>query len=412
MLNRSAVLNILNKRMQSSTASGTGVYIVSTARTPVGSFRSSLADVTAPKLGSIAIKGALEKAGIDPSKVEAVYMGNVLSAGIGQAPARQAALGAGLPVSTTCTTINKVCASGLKAVCTGASEVALGNNALVVCGGMESMSNAPFYVDSGMRKGIAMGNQVLSDSILTDGLWDPKYQCHMGEVTERSASKHSITRKEQDEFAIESYKRAEKAVKSGQFKNEIVPVTIASKKATVVVDEDEEWKRIDFERMGTLRTAFRQENGTITAANASTINDGASAVVLASHDYVKENNLRPVAKIIAYADAECDPVDFPTAPALAIPKVLKKAGLSLSDIDLFEINEAFSAVVIANMKLLAIPHSKVNVAGGAVSLGHPIGSSGCRILVTLTNLLKSGQKGLAAICNGGGGATAMIIEKL
>jgi acetyl-CoA C-acetyltransferase len=401
------VLPNLIKRMQHNQ-----VYIVGAARTPVGSFRSSLSDKTAPELGSIAIKGALEKSKVNPEQIEAIYMGNVLSAGIGQAPARQAALGAGLPTSVICTTVNKVCASGLKAICIAASDILLGQSEIVIGGGMESMSNAPFYVSGGFRKGIAMGNQTLYDSVIYDGLWDPKYQCHMGEVTERSASKHNISRDEQDSFAIQSYKRSEAATKAGQFKNEIIPVSIVNKKTTVVVDEDEEFKRIDFERMSSLKPAFRSESGTITAANASTINDGASAVVLCSSAALEENKLSPLARIIAFADAECDPVDFPTAPALAIPKVLKKANLDIKDIDLFEINEAFSAVVIANMKILNIPHEKVNIAGGAVSLGHPIGSSGCRILVTLVNLLKKGQKGLAAICNGGGGASAMIIEKL
>ena len=401
------VASKLTRRMQH-----TQVYIVGAARTPVGSFRSSLAEKTAVELGSIAIKGALEKSKLKPNQIQAIYMGNVLSAGLGQAPTKQAALGAGLPDSVITTTVNKVCASGLKAVCVAASDIFLGQSDAVIGGGMESMSNAPFYVSGGVRKGIAMGNQTLYDSVIYDGLWDPKYQCHMGEVTERSAAKHKISREDQDSFAIQSYKRSGAAAKSGQFKNEIVPVTIVNKKATIVVEEDEEFKRIDFDRISSLKPAFRSENGTVTAANSSTINDGASAVVLCSSKTVEENRLSPLARIIAFADAECDPVDFPTAPALAIPKVLKKAGLEIKDIDLFEINEAFSAVVIANMKLLNIPHDKVNVAGGAVSLGHPIGSSGCRILVTLVNLLKKGQKGLAAICNGGGGASAMIIEKM
>jgi len=357
---------------------------------------------------AIAIKGALEKANVAPEEVEEVYMGNVVSANSGQSPARQALFGAGCPNSTEATTINKVCASGMKAIMLAAQNIKLGDSSIMVAGGMESMSHVPFYV----KRNVMYGHQELTDGIIKDGLWDVYNQVHMGVCAENTAEKYQIGRSEQDKFAIESYKRSAEAWKSGVFKKEIIPVKIKDRKKEIVISEDEEYKNVNFDKIPVLKPVFKPKDGTVTAANSSTLNDGASAVVLASEAKVQQLGLKPLAEIISFADAACAPIDFPIAPSLAIPKALKKAGLALKDISLFEINEAFSVVVRANKKILNLDPSKVNVAGGAVSLGHPIGSSGCRIVVTLNHLLKSGQYGLASICNGGGAASAIVIKKL
>ncbi|KAI8898180.1 Thiolase, N-terminal domain-containing protein [Globomyces pollinis-pini] len=383
------------------------VVIVSAVRTPTASFGKSLAKFKATELGGFAIKGAIERAGIKPDQVEEVYMGNVVSSGVGQAPARQATLFAGCPESTEATTINKVCASGLKAVMLATQNLQTGSRDVMVAGGMESMSNVPFY----FPRNAAYGHQMAKDGIIHDGLWDPYNNLHMGSCAEGTAKEYGITREQQDEHAITSYKRSAAAVKNGLFKNEIVPITIKGRKGDVIFSEDEEYKNVDFSKVPNLRPAF-EKNGTITAANASTLNDGASALVLMTESKAKELGLKPLARILSYADAATSPKNFAIAPSLAIPKALEKAGLEIKDIDLFEINEAFSTVIRANEKILGLDPSKVNVAGGGVSLGHPIGSSGSRILVSLVHLLKPSQKGLAAICNGGGAASSVVIERL
>ncbi|KAJ3275779.1 erg10, acetyl-CoA C-acetyltransferase [Terramyces sp. JEL0728] len=382
------------------------VVIVSATRTPTGAFGKSLKGLTGPQLGAVAIKGAVEKAGLKPEQIEEVYMGNVVSAGAGQAPARQATLFAGLPESTEATTINKVCASGLKAVMLAAQNLQTGQRDIMVAGGFESMSNVPFY----FPRNAAYGNQVAKDGILHDGLTDPYNNIHMGSCAEGTAKEHGITREQQDEFAISSYTRASEAWKKGAFKEEITPIVLKSKKGDVVFAEDEGYKDVSFSKLPSLRPAF-EKNGTITAANASTLNDGASAVVLMTREKANELGVKPLAKIISFADAATDPKKFAIAPSLAIPKALEKAGISVKDVDLFEINEAFSVVIRANEKILGIDPKKVNVNGGGVSLGHPIGSSGSRILVTLVHLLEKGQVGCAAICNGGGAASSMVIQK-
>lgn len=347
---------------------------------------------------------------IDLKSADEVIMGNVLSANVGQAPARQATLKAGLPVSTVCTTVNKVCASGLKAVMLGAQSVALGFSTTVVAGGMESMSQAPYYVPS-LRTGQGYGHTMALDAIIADGLTCSRYRIHMGECSEGVARRLGIGREEQDAYARSSYERAAAAVQSGRFQAEIEAVTVEGKRgATTIVKEDEEWRKVDFSRMASLKPAFLAEGGTITAANASTLNDGASAVILTSLKH--QGNAAPLARVLGMADAECDPREFGVAPALAIPQALEMAGLQVGDIDRWEINEAFSVVALANIKLLGLDAARVNVLGGAVSLGHPIGSSGCRLLVTLVHQLQPGQRGCVAICNGGGGASAMIIERL
>jgi acetyl-CoA C-acetyltransferase len=396
------------RRLYSTLASNPlkDVVIVGAARTPVGSFRSTLSAKSAPQLGAIAIQGALKQSGVEADAIGEVLMGNVISAGLGQAPARQAALLAGLPESTICTTVNKVCASGLKAVMLGAQSILLGNHDNIVAGGMESMSNAPFYLNA--RNGFAYGNQEVLDSILSDGLMCATYKIHMGECAEETAAKYNITREQQDAYALKSYRRAAEAVQTGKFQREIVAVNVETRKGTTIVNEDEEYKRIDIGKVANLKPAFIK-TGTITAANASTLNDGASAVVLGR---AGASNARPLARILAMADAECNPKSFAIAPSLAIPKALRQAGLTASEIDLWEINEAFGVVALVNMQLLELDPEKVNKFGGAVALGHPIGSSGCRLLVTLVHQLQPGQKGCVAICNGGGGASAMIIERL
>lgn len=389
------------------------VFIVSAARTPMGSFLGSLSSIPAPKLGAIAIKGALDKINLDAKHVQEVYMGNVLQAGEGQAPARQAALGAGLSNETPSTTINKVCASGMKAVMMASQSIKSGDQDVIVAGGMENMSQVPHYYSA--RNAVKLGDVKMQDGMLVDGLTDVYNKVHMGVCAEKCAAEYQFSREDQDNFAIQSYKRSAEAWASGKFKEEIVPVEIPQRKGEpIIFSEDEEYKNVNFDRIGTLPTVFQKENGTVTAANASTLNDGASALVLMSKEKMEELGLKPLAKIVSYADAAHEPEWFTTAPAKALPIALKKAGLEVSDIDFFEFNEAFSVVGLANNKILGLDESKVNVNGGAVSLGHPLGSSGARIIVTLINVLKqnNGKYGAAAICNGGGGASAIVIENL
>ncbi|MBL7696678.1 MAG: acetyl-CoA C-acyltransferase [Chitinophagaceae bacterium] len=386
------------------------VYILSQARTPVGSLNGSLASLTAPQLGAIAIKAALERGGIEPAQVNELFMGNVVSAGIGQAPAQQASIFAGLPVTLPCTTVNKVCASGMKAIMLGVQTIMNGENEIVVAGGMESMSNIPYYLEKA-RTGLRLGHGQVTDGIIKDGLWDPYNNYHMGEAGELCSREYRITREEQDEFAKESYTRTIKAYEQGFFNNELVPVDIEGK-VPKKITEDEEYRKANFEKMGSLKPAFTKD-GTITAANASKINDGAAAVVLISEDKLKALGLKPLAKIISFADASQSPEWFTTTPIKAMTTALNRAGMKVSDIDYFEINEAFSCVTIVNAREMNIPKDKVNVWGGAVSIGHPIGCSGARITVTLTSVLHqlNGRYGMAGICNGGGGASALIISR-
>lgn len=388
------------------------VYIVAAKRTPIGSFMGSLASVPATELGAIALKAALAQAGVAPEHIEEVYFGNVLSANLGQAPATQVALKAGLPPTVPATIVNKVCASGLKAVMIGAQTIALGQADLVAAGGMESMSQTPFYVPS-LRSGHRYGHLQLLDGILRDGLEDAYCGLTMGTLTEKCAATYSLTREMQDQYAIESYKRAQEAQAKGLFAQEIVPVPVPAKGAVVEVTEDEEPKKANFEKIPTLKPAFKPD-GTITAANASKINDGAAAVILASETAVKKYTLHPLARIVSWADAAKEPEWFTIAPTDAIQKALQRAGLQLGQIDAFEINEAFAAVALANQKLLNIPSEKLNILGGAVALGHPLGASGARILATLITALRiiGGKYGAIGICNGGGGASAMIIERV
>jgi acetyl-CoA C-acetyltransferase len=388
------------------------VYIISAVRTPMGSFMGSFSTVSATQLGSTAIKAAIERAGIDGDLVDEVMMGNVLQAGVGQAPARQAALGAGLSQKVPCTTINKVCASGMKSISMGAQSILSGDNQIVVVGGMENMSQTPHYIDG--RNGTKFGNITMLDGISKDGLLDVYSKVPMGNCAELCAKQYNISREEQDNFAITSYTRAAEAWKAGKFNDEIVPVAVPQRKGDpILVSEDEEYKNVFLDKIPSLKPAFEKE-GTITAANASTLNDGASALVLASKEAVEKYGLKPIAKIISYADAAQAPEWFTTAPSLAVPKALDKAGLKNSDIDYWELNQAFSVVGLANIKILGLDSSKVDVNGGAVALGHPLGSSGSRVVVTLIHVLKQnqGKKGVAAICNGGGGATAIVIENL
>ena len=388
------------------------VYIVAAARTPIGSFLGGLASIPATTLGSIAIKGALEKGSIPADKIDEVFMGNVLQAGVGQAPARQAALGAGLEQSVPCTTVNKVCASGMKAIMLGAQSILAGDNELVVAGGMESMSQTPHYLDG--RNGSKFGNIQLIDGITKDGLLDVYSKVPMGNCAELCATKYNITREDQDNFAIASYTKSAEAWKAGKFDNEIVPVAVPQRKGDpIIISEDEEYKNVFLDKIPGLRPAF-DKDGTITAANASTLNDGASALVLASKEAVEKYNLKPIGKIVSYADAAQAPEWFTTAPSLAIPKALDKAGLTVKDVDYWELNEAFAVVGIANTQILGIDPAKVDVNGGAVALGHPLGNSGSRVVVTLLNVLKqnNAKSGGAGICNGGGGASAIIIENI
>ncbi|KAJ1651304.1 hypothetical protein IWQ61_008102 [Dispira simplex] len=382
--------------------------IASAVRTPVGSFRGSLSKLSATALGSHAAKHAIQRAGIQPAQVDEVYMGNVLQANLGQAPATQVALGAGCETKTPATTINKVCASGMKAVMMAAQNIQTGMASVMIAGGMESMSNAPYYAP----RGVEYGHQTLQDSIIKDGLWDVYDQMHMGSCAERTAEKFSISRQVQDEHAVTSYRRAAKAWEQGVFTNEVVSIELSSRKGKIVVDRDEEFTRVNFDKIGSLRPVFKKEGGTVTAANASTLSDGASAMVLMAEGTCRELGTTPLARIVSYADAATHPYEFTIAPSLAVPLALKRAQLQLSDISLFEFNEAFSVVSRVNEQLLGISPDKCNIAGGAVALGHPIGSSGCRILVTLTHLLKPGQFGVASVCNGGGGASAVVIQRL
>ncbi len=389
------------------------VYIISAKRTPIGSFGGALSGFSATELGSKAITGALEAAGVKAEQVEEVFMGNVVSANLGQAPARQAALGAGIPNTVPCTTVNKVCSSGMKTVMIGAQTIALGQADIIVAGGMESMSNIPYYIP-GARWGHKYGDGQLVDGLAKDGLTDVYNQCAMGVSADNTAEKFSITREEQDAFAIESYKRSQRATEDGSFKDEIIPVEIPQRKGpAIVMDKDEECYKVMFEKIPSLRPAFSKE-GTVTAANASTINDGASALVLASEEAVKKYGLKPIAKIVSFADAAHDPMWFTTAPTLAAPKAIERAGLNKDQIDFYEVNEAFAVVTMAFEKELSVSHDKVNVNGGACSLGHPLGASGARIITTLTHVLKQkkGKYGLATLCNGGGGASAIIIERV
>jgi len=389
------------------------VYIVSTARTPIGSFLGSLSSLSATQLGAEAIKGAVSRAGIKPEQVEEVYFGNVLSAGLGQGPARQCAIGAGLPQSTISTTVNKVCASSLKAIQLGAQNIMLGTSDIVVAGGTESMSNTPHYLPN-LRNGAKYGDQTLVDGVLKDGLTDAYKKEHMGLAGELCADDNELSREAQDDYAIKSYQKAQAATEAGLFK-EIVPVEVSGGrgKPNIVVDKDDEVKNLNESKLRGMRPAFKPD-GTVTAPNAAPLNDGAAAVVLMSEAKVKELGVKPIAKILGWGDAEREPERFTVAPALAMPKAIKHAGLTEKDIDFYEINEAFSAVALANMKILGLDAEKVNVFGGSVAIGHPLGCSGARIITTLTSVLKEkGAKiGCAGICNGGGGASAMVIENL
>lgn len=387
------------------------VVVVAAVRTPIGSFMGALSSITAPKLGAIAIKGALEKINLDPSMVQEVLMGNVVQAGTGQAPARQAAIFAGIPNTVPCTTINKVCASGMKTVMQAAQSIALGQNDIVVAGGMENMSLIPHYTY--MRNGVKFGPTTLEDGMQKDGLVDVYGKSAMGVFADSCADKYAFSREDQDAFAIQSYQRSAAAWEAGKFSDEVVPVEVPQRRGEpILVTEDEEFKNVKLEKIPALRPAFTKE-GTVTAANASTINDGAAALVLMSKEKAAELNLTPLATIAGYADAAHEPEWFTTAPAKALPKALYHAGVSLSDVDFFEFNEAFSVVGLANMKLLNLNDNNVNVNGGAVSLGHPLGCSGARILVTLIHVLaqNNAKTGAAAICNGGGGASALILKR-
>lgn len=389
------------------------VYIVSAVRTPIGSFGGTLKDVSATKLGAIAIKAAVQRAGIKPEQVDEVLMGCVLQANLGQAPARQAAKYAGLPDNVVCTTVNKVCASGMKAIAQGTQSILLGDSDIVVAGGMENMSSVPFYVES-MRWGNKYGDSKLIDGLAKDGLTDCYNNAAMGCAADICATDNNITREEQDAFAVESYKRSQAAWENGKFKDEVVPVEIPSKKGEpIIFSKDEEPWNVKFDKIASLKPAFGKE-GTVTAANASTMNDGAAAVVLMSSEKANELGIKPLAIIRGYADAEQEPVKFTTTPSLAVPAAVKKSGLQMGDIEFVELNEAFSVVGIVNTKKMNLDPAKVNVNGGAVSLGHPLGCSGARIIVSLIHILQknAARYGAAGICNGGGGASAMVIEKV
>ncbi|KIM68606.1 hypothetical protein SCLCIDRAFT_1208799 [Scleroderma citrinum Foug A] len=382
--------------------------IVAASRTPVGSLYGALKSLTAPQLGSVALKHALEKSKVDPAVVEEIYFGNVVQAGVGQSPARQVALAAGMKPSSDATTINKVCASGLKSIMLAAQSIESGYKSVVAAGGMESMSNAPFLLP---RTNPLYGKFEAKDSVECDGLWDVYNNFAMGNCAETTAEKYEITRESLDSHAIESYKRSERAWKEGVFNNEIAPVVIKGKKGDTIVKEDEEYKKVIFDKVPTLKSAFKS-GGVITAANSSNLNDGASALILMSAEKAKELNIKPLARVVSYADSGVEPIDFPVAPTVALPQALKRANLTVSDIARFEINEAFSVVVRVAEKVLQIDPAKVNVDGGAVALGHAIGNSGSRIIVSMVHGLKSGEYGAAGICNGGGAASALVIQKL
>lgn len=402
----------LSQRYFSSGRKFNDVVIVSATRTPIGSFQSSLSALSASKLGAVAVESAIKQAGIAKEDVDEVVLGNVVAAGMGQAPARQAAIFAGLPSKVCCTTINKVCSSGMKSVSIAAQTLMLGQGQeVIVAGGMESMSNVPYYLRRGPTP---YGGVNLIDGIVHDGLWDPYNKFHMGNCAENTAKKLNITRQQQDEYAISSYKRAADAWKNKIFDAEITPVSIPQKKGKpdIVISEDEEYKRVNFDKFGNLATVFQKENGTVTAGNASTLNDAACALVLMTAEAAEKHKCKPLARVVGFADAETDPIDFPIAPALAVPKLLKQTGIKKENVALWEVNEAFSLVVLANMKLLDVDIKNVNVHGGAVSIGHPIGMSGARIVTHLVHNLKKGEYGCASICNGGGGASSIMIEKL
>ncbi len=388
------------------------VYIMSISRTPIGALSGALSSLTAPQLGSIAATEAIKRAGIEPSQVQEVVMGNVLSANIGQAPAQQVAVFTGIPNTVPCTTVNKVCASGMKAIMLGAQSIIMGHADIVLAGGMESMSNVPYYLDRA-RNGYRYGHQQVIDGIIKDGLWDPYKNYAMGNAGELCAKEYNFSRKDQDDYAIESYNRAIKAQKEGWFNLEITPVEVMQGKEKITISMDEEPGKVKFDKIPTLKPAFDKE-GTITAANASKINDGASAVILMSAEKAKALGLKPMSRILGFADASQAPEWFTTTPSKAIPLALQRAGKQLSDVDYYEINEAFSVVSMVNNKLMNIPDNKANIFGGAVSLGHPIGNSGARIVCTLTSVLKhkNAKIGAAGICNGGGGASAIVIENL
>lgn len=389
------------------------VYIVAAVRTPIGSFGGSLVGVSAVKLGAIAVKGALQKINLDPKLVQELYFGNVISAGLGQAPATQVAVGAGLGYEIPCTLVNKVCASGMKAIMLGAQSIMLGHSDVVVAGGMENMSAIPYYLQKA-RYGFKYGNGELIDGLTHDGLTDAYNHCAMGVCADNTAKEMKISRQDQDTYAINSYKRSAAAWAAGKFKNEIVPVELIGKKGDVTLfGEDEEYKSVNFDKIPGLKPVFTKD-GTVTAANASTINDGAAAVILMSKEKATELGLKPLVKIRGFADAAQDPMWFTTTPALAIPKAMKLAGVDKKDVGYYEINEAFSAVAIANNMKLSLDESKVNVNGGAVSLGHPLGASGARITITLANVLSQNNAsiGVAGICNGGGGASAIVLERV
>lgn len=389
------------------------VYILSAVRTPIGSFGGSLSALTAIQLGSFAVKGALQKASVDAGLVEEVFIGNVISAGLGQAPATQVAASAGLGFNIPCTLVNKVCASGMKAVMLGAQSIMLGHNDVVVAGGTESMSNIPYYLLNA-RFGYKFGSGELIDGLQYDGLLDIYNHCAMGVCADNTAKEMNISREQQDQYAISSYKRAAESWSSGKFNDEVIPVEIKDKKGNVTnISEDEEYKNVKFDKIPSLKPAFSKD-GTVTAANASTLNDGASALVLMSKEKADELGLKPIAKILGFADAAQEPMWFTTTPSIAIPKAMKNAGVEKKDVGYYEINEAFSAVALANNIKLGLDNEKVNVNGGAVSLGHPLGASGARIVTTLINVLKQNNSnvGVAGICNGGGGASAMVVEKM
>jgi len=405
------IFNSLKSCRHFSQVSGLNeVVIVSAARTPVGSFLGSLATVPATKLGSVAIEAAVQRAGIEKDAVQEVYMGNVLQGFQGQAPTRQATLGAGLNLGTPCTTVNKVCASGMKAVMLAAQSLMCGHQEVMVAGGMESMSNVPYFMKRGMTP---YGGIKMHDGIVHDGLTDAYNHCHMGNCAEHTAKKYGISREEQDEYAIRSYTLSKKSAEAGIFEPEIASVTIPQRKGDPkVVSADEEYLRANFDRFRSLKPVFQKENGTVTAANASTLNDGAAAMVLMTAAAAQRLGVKPMARIVGFADAAIDPMDFPTAPAYAVPKLLEQTGLKTDDVAMWEVNEAFSVVALANAKILGAPMDKVNIHGGAVSIGHPIGMSGARITGHLVHALKAGEIGVAGICNGGGGASAIAIEKL
>ncbi|CAH0683042.1 unnamed protein product [Spodoptera exigua] len=395
----------------SSKVSLNDVVIASAVRTPMGSFRGSLASLSASELGAVAVKAAVERAGVPKEEIKEVYMGNVCSASMGQAPARQAVIFAGLPKSTICTTVNKVCASGMKSIMLATQGLQIGSQDVILAGGMESMSNVPFYMKRGDTP---YGGIQLIDGIVFDGLTDVYNKFHMGNCAENTAKKLNISRQQQDDYAISSYKRSAAAYEAKAFAEELVSVPVPQKRGAppVMFAEDEEYKKINFEKFTKLSTVFQKENGTVTAGNASTLNDGAAAMVLMTAEAAQRLNIKPIARVVGYADGECDPIDFPIAPAVAIPKLLEKTGVKKDDVAMWEINEAFSVVAVANQKLLELDPAKVNIHGGAVSLGHPIGMSGARIVVHLCHALKKGEKGVASICNGGGGASSIMIEKL